>query len=147
MPIDKRGASRELKLAFVTMLRVLYRLFALCLALSWVPATAHCQIETLGLEIASCADSCHDKGSPEASHDGCSLVEDGLYKAATQTAKLAPVALHCVCLISLYVFVPEPATGPAWASVALGADRDWVPSWHFLRRAAAPAHAPDSLVA
>jgi hypothetical protein len=129
------------------MLRVLYRLFALCLALSWVPATAHCRMEAVGLDFASCADSCHDKAAPEAEHDSCNVVEDGLYKAGPQTAKLAPAALHCVCLLFLHVSAPEPDTGPACASANLETDRDWVPAWHFVRRAAAPAHAPDSLTA
>lgn len=128
------------------MKEALYRFFALWLALIWLPATAHCRIEALGVELASCAEACHGETSSEASHDGCEVVENGLYKSSVAPLKVAPaVLLSCLCLASHPPLVAAPDPGPLLASAEAGRERAWVPTWHFVRRAAAPAHAPDAL--
>jgi hypothetical protein len=129
------------------MLRVFYRFFALCLALSWVPATAHCRMEAIGLNFASCADSCHDKASSEAAHDSCSVVENGLYKSGSSSVKVSPVMVQCVCIVCLRISLPPSGTEPTVQLVGPVDNRDWVPARHFVQRTVAPAHAPDSVVA
>ena len=127
-----------------------FRLFAFCMALFWVPATAHCRIESLGLDFVACAGDCHNDTPPGASHEGasdaCDIVEDGLYKCGSDPLKVAP-ALVAVCVVLLYVPEPDPDIGPDLAVPDAGRPREWVASWQFVRRAAAPAHAPDSLIA
>jgi hypothetical protein len=113
------------------------------LALFWVPATGHCLIETLGLEIASCIESCHDKGPVGATHDGCDVVESGLYKSGANTIKVAPsVVTLCACLICLHTPELDIESGPGVATVDTVRPRDWVPAWHFERRAALSPRAP-----
>jgi hypothetical protein len=131
------------------MMRLFYRLFAFCLALYWVPATGHCRIEALGLEFATCADSCHDKAPMGPTHDGCDVVESGLYKCGADTAKVpAPsVTTLCACLICLRDPAPETASGPGIATAEAVRPRDWVPTWHFMRRAALSPRAPSLVLA
>ncbi len=125
------------------MMRLFYRLFAFCMALYWVPATAHCQLEALGLEFVSCADGCHDKAPSEAVHDGCDVFESGLYKSGIDTIKVAPsLATVCACLICLHVPEPDSENGPAVATAETVRPRDWVPTWQFVQRAALSPRAP-----
>jgi hypothetical protein len=123
-----------------------YRLFALCMALLWVPVTAHCRMEAAGLEFAPCAAPCHDQAP--ANTDGCDVVEGGLYKNVTDPLKVAPsITMLCACFICLPVSEPDALSGPGIATPEGARPLEWVPTWSFARRAAAPAHAPDSLIA
>jgi hypothetical protein len=135
------------------MKRLMFRLFALCLALSWVPATAHCRLQALGMEFAACSANCGDEASPHhgadaANQDGCDLVENGFYKASVGGVKVpAPIVALCACLLCL--FVPEAIPDARLLSTAAEAEepQEWVAQWPFVRRAAALAHAPDALLA
>ena len=135
------------------MKRLMFRLFAFCMALSWVPATAHCRLEALGMDFAACSASCHGETSSDhedetASKDGCDLIENGFYKASVDAVKVPPpAAALCLGLLCLHVQKPEPDTGSLIAPVAAERPQEWVTQWTFVRRAAAPAHAPDSLFA
>lgn len=134
------------------MKRLLFRLFALCLALSWVPVTAHCRMEALGFEFAACGESCHtdqaDAGDRAAScSDTCEVLENGFYKSSVNPVKVAPTTLVATLLIFLHVPEPNPDLKPAIAGAEAERPERWVPAWHFVRRAAAPAHAPDSSLA
>lgn len=130
------------------MTRTVYRLVALCLALVWGPATMCCALETAGLD-ALCSDaSCHENGSGNETTGGCCVLEDGNYQSTVSTLKVAPsLTAHCVCFICVKSFAPELEIREAAVVSAIGRPRDWVPIWQFERRAAAPAHAPDSLIA
>ena len=125
-----------------------YRLFALCMALLWVPATAHCRIEALGIDFVSCADACHDQ-APDAPHnDGCGVVESGLYKTGSHLVKVAPsLTTLCACFIALPVLEPDAKSGPGIATAQSERPRDWVPTWQFIQRAALSPRAPSLVLA
>jgi hypothetical protein len=108
-----------------------------------------CALEAAGWEIMCSDDSCHESDSAKtAAADGCNAVEDGAYQSAIPSLKVAPsFAALCVCFICIRPFEPELETEHALFVSEIARTRDWVPVWQFERRAAAPAHAPDSLIA
>jgi hypothetical protein len=131
------------------MSRFVLRLFALGLALLWVPVTGHCRMEALGLEFGACGQDCHGDRTPDGIPDAvcgeaCDLVESGLYKSGVEPLNVAPAAWFALNLF----FAVQPATDTAIEPRIYPADetrpRAWLRQWHFVRRAAAPAHAPDS---
>lgn len=135
------------------MHRLAFRLLALCLALSWVPVTAHCRMEALGLDFASCGEGCHSDqadrhDSAGACQDACDLLESGFYKSSVDPVKVAPATWVQAFLLCLHVPAPDPAAaGPSGGPIDRQRPREWVTQWQFVRRAAAPAHAPDPLLA
>jgi hypothetical protein len=91
---------------------------------------------------------CHDSGSGNAAADGCNLIEEGNYNSAVASVKVMPrIAIVGACFICVREFAPDLATADAIFVSEIARPRDWVPIWQFERRAAAPAHAPDSLIA
>lgn len=119
---------------------------ALTLLAIWVPATLHCQLESLpGLEsLLSC---CQHEDSPSPAHhaeecamDSCADLESGLYKLPEHPVVFAPlpvsarVSLNDVSLAnprdltSERVPAPPPRLAPA--------------SWQFVTRAAPSVRAP-----
>lgn len=126
-------------------------LAALLLVALWLPATLHCQLEGAGLdEFFSCASHASADDDNHAHPDGCTdsvcqTVESGEYSFTKQRITLAqPLASACLyhlCLLQL------SAPTPARVCVSLTIDPvpPWQPSWHFVRRTALPARAPDLL--
>jgi hypothetical protein len=135
------------------MKRLMFRLFAFCMALSWVPAIAHCRLEAVGMDFAACSAGCHGEASShdngdDPSKDGCDLIENGFYKASVDAVKVAPPAATLYAgLLCLSLQESEPDAGLLIAPAAAERPQAWVSQWTFVRRAAAPAHAPDSLFA
>jgi hypothetical protein len=125
-----------------------YRLFALLMALLWVPATAHCRLENVGLLLDGCAGSCTEQAADTEHADSCDVLENGFYKTNLSPLKIAPVAV-AIGAGYFYSLALEPDAALRQAIVAAppGPPPDWIPDWPFERRAAAPAHAPDSLIA
>jgi len=123
----------------------LHRLIALCLVLLWGPATMCCALEAAGIESVCADGNCHSADGAKASADACNLLESGDYQGVNSTIKASvPVSFVCDWLIWLKsVMDLSPAEGLAVAS-ADERPRDWTVRWHFERRAAALAHAPDS---
>lgn len=121
------------------------------LAALWLPATQHCGLEAAGLLADQCADGhgltdCVAKG--DCASDDCGTLEGGNYRSEVAPVKVSPQWFTCIFLLSdaLVASQPEPDSTLAVADTR-GRLEDWVPSWQFERRAAAPAHAPDSLAA
>lgn len=124
---------------------------AVCLLAFWLVATHHCALEAAGLfdshaktEHAGCTG-----GEDHCAHDGCELVEDGGYRAEDSAIKvLSPQLSLCLTTLVAELAAPRPPVriAPAVAE-QIFRPMEWVPAWHFVRRAAAPAHAPDSLSA
>lgn len=136
------------------VMRCLRFLVALVLAALWLPVTLHCAIEAVvEVDGARCLGACHDSSttvehdghrdsSHAAGHDGCEIVESGRYKAGFTLLKVAPpLATLCACLLCVHAPETEPET-VAVVSAALERPRDWVPGWHFVRRAAPASRAP-----
>ncbi len=126
----------------------LLKITALLLAILWLPATVHCQLETLGLgALFACAG---DDGAAHAdgkgcSDDGCQTIESGqvaVSKPRIDVSSLALFAFAChFCLFEV--------AAPDVASEFVASRQDeTLPlrrTWQFDRRAALPARAPDSL--
>ena len=127
------------------MLRTLYRFMAVSLALLWVPATMACALEAVGWDFMCSTPCCSDEADEKAPVTTCSVVENGGYVAATAAMKVSPtVVALCTCCICLRAPIAIPPEGGQLVAET-GRPHDWVPIWQFERRAAAPAHAPDSL--
>jgi hypothetical protein len=132
------------------MIRSSHRFVALILALVWGPATMCCALEAAGWNILCKGGAGHDCTPDSTKNDGCNGVgvENGKYQNSVPSIKVAlPVTELCSCLICLRTFEPEPESQQAAVVREIAQLRDWVPIWQFERRAAAPAHAPDSLSA
>lgn len=129
------------------MPRNVQRLIALCLILIWGPATMCCALEAAGVENLCASEDCHSPNSANAPLDGCNIVESGDFQGVVPTFKTAPsVTFICACLICLKAAVEAPGA-VEFAVRDNERPRDCTVGWHFERRAAALAHAPDSLIA
>jgi len=128
------------------MARNLHRLIALCLLLVWGPATMCCALDAAGAESLCASETCHSPDKEKAPGDGCNVLESGDYQSVFSTTKVAPSATFiCACLICLRADVEKSAEVVAVELAAIERPRNWTVRWHFERRAAALAHAPDSL--
>jgi len=119
---------------------------AILLLLAWLPCTAHCQIESLGL-FGSKADCCErsESGSdgPSDCHECaiCQSVESGGYFVVKQ-----PV-LTSIIFAVVADFLANELRDTAAIRPALATDGDSQPvflatSWQFDLRASAPPRAP-----
>ena len=125
-------------------------LFAV-LVLTWMLATNHCEIHAIGgvvettqaaIDLQCCPDN------PIEVRSLCDTNESDSYRGASGNAKAGPPVLATLgyehqaahrptlskCLDSRFV---ESESEPS---------ANWIPKWQFDRRAAAPAHAPDSVI-
>jgi hypothetical protein len=81
--------------------------------------------------------------------DGCHVVERGSITASNMSVKVpAPELLACTFLLCAHVIVPSE-TLEITADYAADSERalEWVPTWHFERRAAPPSRAPSVILA
>lgn len=125
----------------------LHRLLALCLALIWGPATLCCTLEAAGYDLL-CSTDCHSEEQPKVDDDGCAVVESGNYQSTAQTIKTAPTILFVHAALICWTDALQAAAMDARPLCrSPRRPQDWVVNWHFVRRAAAPAHAPDGLIA
>ncbi|HYG33457.1 MAG TPA: hypothetical protein VEC99_01655 [Clostridia bacterium] len=121
----------------------LAKLVALLLLVLWVPATAHCQLETIsGLEFLACC--LHPDMAPHQDNDcetdGCSVVESGHYFVP---AKLQPTFRAPLLLIGL--MLPDCQTEPepdSWAQVSKEPPPEGEHVWQFSQRMALMPRAP-----
>lgn len=130
------------------MTSALYRIIAVCLAVAWVPETMCCRMEAVGWDILCETPCCDENAAAEKANDGCSELEGGHYQSTSPSIKIAPsVATLCAYAICLRESDEDFETRQAAMAAEIARPRDWVPIWPFERRAAAPAHAPDWLIA
>ena len=117
---------------------------ALVLALLWMPATLCCRLEAAGFEVfCSDCDHCRDVAAP--THGSCNLAEQGHYTSHVPAPNVAPAALATFVAIADVAVKPPLAVSERRPGLRTKRPRDWLPDWTFVRRAAAPAHAPDSV--
>jgi hypothetical protein len=128
----------------------LAKLASLLLIALWLPATLHCQLEVIGLDafFACPEQSAHEEHADQSAcaNDGCQLLESGQYafsKSRIAPATLpAPVAcLFACCLLQAASAEPVSEILASRQTEPLQLQR----TWQFVRRAALPARAPDSL--
>ena len=119
---------------------------ALFMALLWLPATQHCDLEAAGILTSHCEQTNGSLGCGDDQHagDGCKAVEGGGYMLGGGPPKLsAPQPAVCVCLICLHVAEPRlESTVGVFSRRYCERPLDWVPSWQFVRRAALLPGAP-----
>lgn len=128
------------------MPRILHRLVALTLVLLWMPATMCCALESADVKAACTEGGCCQEESETP--DACGVIESGQYQGAVSVIKVVP-GVSTVGAWLIWARAIALGWEPSEAVMAADAarPRDWVPIWPFERRAAAPAHAPDSLIA
>jgi hypothetical protein len=107
-----------------------------------------CAVEAALGTSPCCVKSCHDDTKKEPKEDACSVVEDGHYQPSLSNIKIAPSLTYmCACCLCVRAIESDGPDARAVYVAEITRPRDWVPTWQFERRAAAPAHAPDSLIA
>jgi hypothetical protein len=131
--------------------RLLLRPLALLLAVFWLPVTQHCGLEAVGVLVQSCeqAAGVHDCDGGAHAPDGCTLVESGSYKSNVDPVHVAaplllPLVVDVICFAGPDV---KPVAEPVIEAAAVERPRNWVPTWHFVQRAALSPRAPSLVVA
>ncbi len=125
------------------------KLVSLLLLALWLPVTLHCQLEAADLwpehgdhDTACCTPQ---QGCMK---DACGVLEgDALRHADNFTRAPLPVSFVCLCQICFRPAEPvvRDDTGPE-RNVSRHA-LNWVPTWHFARRAAPWSGAPAPIFA
>ncbi len=124
----------------------LFKTIALLLLAVWLPATLHCSLEAVGLEL-ECHDGPADVGAHACHADACEVVEDGSYAKSVITLRVPPPALAedlgaLLLMMVRPVLIAEPDVRPDDPPRVMALQR----TWSFDRRAALPARAPDRAV-
>ena len=116
-------------------------MFSLLALVIWLPATVHCELESVpGLEFLQCvSDGQNSKG--DCSDDGCCVVEKSQYKSKQSrltipSPDLLPVALAPV-LDGADILAAEASLG-----ILTAAPPELHQTWHFVSRTALPGRAP-----
>jgi hypothetical protein len=124
--------------------RLFRQIVALILLAVWIPATQHCVLEVADLLSLHAQHSgnveCCDADS--ASTADCEMGELIAYRSSNDALVIsAPDFVACVYHLSICLFDRSLRTD---LGVPIVADKaiDWVPDWHFARRAARLARAP-----
>jgi hypothetical protein len=120
------------------------KLAALLLAALWLPATLHCQLESLGLDtFFACADqpaeTAHADGA-SCADDGCQSIESGQF--AVTKSKLDLSQLPALVGVAFFQHLTRPAPAPQIFAVHQEKTLPLRRTWQFARRAALPARAP-----
>ena len=134
------------------LMRRFRALLAVLLALLWLPATLHCGLEAADLLASHCAEDDGHGCSPTAadcSSDACGIVESPGYRGEECTLELEPPGPGDLVWLVHLLAGPTETMEVADAPPVDGWNRSpaWVPAWSFDRRAAAPAQAPNTLIA
>jgi hypothetical protein len=129
-------------------MRRFYQIVALCLAALWLPVSMCCAFEAASGEALCPSASCHSEDEGDgATKDGCNVIEDGQYQPTVSTIKIAPpIADLCARVLCSHALKVEAEAQHLSVVAETSRPLDWVPVWQFERRAAALAHAPDSLI-
>jgi len=139
--------SLELTMVRNSAMHRLLRLLSLLLFTVWLPVTQHCGLEAAGLTAAQCSTEC-SLGQP-CTKDGCAVVERASYTSGTDAIKVPTPDLNaCACFLCSHLVNLETATVSAiLPGESFARPRDWVLTWHFVRRAAPAPRAPSLAVA
>ena len=126
---------------YVRVRRFYNLVFALA-AFLWLPASAHCQLESVpGLEFLRCSAETADAHQPDKDCRNCCAVEKAHYRA--EYLRLT-IPAPGVLLLSLATGIPVAERLPAEVSVGLltAAPPDLSATWQFSSRTALPVRAP-----
>lgn len=115
--------------------------FALA-AFLWVPAVAHCQLESLtGLAFLQCHEETSDSHSSSQDCTDCCAVEKSQFRSA-QLRLTAPSPELLLILPALLPPVETVQLPPGQPLELTAAPPDLPPRWCFLSRTALPVRAP-----
>lgn len=131
-------------------MKVFFQLVALALLALWLPATLHCDLEA-AVASHSAADDRHDSACNDScARDACDTIENASYAKSASTLRILPPADASLtfCLLSLLTAPAPLLTGrePVSFTDDPPALQALHRTWHFVRRTALPARAPDSVV-
>ena len=132
-------------------MRFFSQIIAFVLLALWMPATQHCDLEALNVfathDAAEAGNSSCCEKNGQCAHDDCEVLEGNLFKPSSDLLKVpAPDLLVCSYLFCLQFVSFEDRGQPATPVVAVDQPLGWVPTWHFVRRAAPLSRAPSILV-
>jgi len=116
----------------------------------WLAATQHCGLEAAGVweaHNAETADTCCSE-QDRCTHDGCEVVEGSSVAPSTASVKTPVPALQiCHCVVCAFDVLPALLAEPTIDDArVVDGPLDWVPTWHFERRAAQSPRAPSSIL-
>lgn len=129
-----------------------HKLVAVCVLAFWLVATHHCRLESLG-SFASHTDDTATTGccasSDGCTNDECGTLEEGSYRIDGGAVKVFAPRITLICHLNDWrMLTPAQEMSPrVLPDGVTERPKDWLADWQFVRRAAAPAHAPDSLSA
>jgi len=118
-------------------------LLSLLVLACWLPATQHCGLEGANALAQHCDQGSSCAGADHAG-DGCKAVETGQYRFDDSSTQVAPpqlaicVGLTCILVAGLRPMHRAEPLLPALFERPLA----WVPTWHFVQRAALSPRAP-----
>ncbi|HEU5122548.1 MAG TPA: hypothetical protein VFW05_00635 [Verrucomicrobiae bacterium] len=124
-------------------MRRFWNIVLVAVALLWLPAAAHCQLETIpGLQFLACASDSSPSGN-EASHcddTNCCSVERSQYRSEVFDIALITLApsFSNLLLADALKSLPVPIAG----GVLTAAPPELLQPRHFISRAALPVRAP-----
>jgi hypothetical protein len=120
----------------------LWRILSLTLLVLWLPATEHCALEAAGVITPEC--HVDGKASGQSCRtDTCGVLESAHYRGSLNHAQVVPpVVQDSLPLICLAIATAAKSAAQMSETPAPDKPRDWVPVWHFVRRAAPPSRAP-----
>jgi hypothetical protein len=131
---------------------LLRRISAFLLLAVWLTATQHCALEAADLwfsQNAVNADSCCAETGQPCSHDGCKVVEGDSISSSSHSVKVPVPALQADTLLLCIQLIAASAITDSSSEFVEGIEQplDWVPTWHFERRAAPSPRAPSLIQA
>jgi len=121
------------------------QLACLLLVALWLPATAHCDFEAIGLDqIFHCATDHHAPSADAKPSDTCEVVESGWIKRAPSEIDLTVPVAACLCLICACTITPASSRDLAPLSLTerTAAPPEFGRTWQFDFRAALSPRAP-----
>ncbi len=121
------------------------KLVSLLLLALWLPVTLHCHLEAAELwpEHGNHADTTCCAPKEDCTKDACSVLEgDALRNADTFTRAPLPVPYICLEQICFRPIEPMLHDDAKPEPESLRHTLNWVPTWHFARRAAPWSGAP-----
>ncbi len=125
----------------------LMKFAALLLAVLWQPATLHCKIEQLGLDVlfACPAESVAHTDGAACADDACVTLETGQFALANSRVDFSASPLLFTAAFFCILALAPPALAPEIAPVRQDVTLPLQRTWQFARRAALPARAPSLL--
>jgi hypothetical protein len=127
--------------------KTLFKITAFLLLALWLPATNHCDFEAADIGGLGSGDHCPLACGDTCESDACSVVEGEAYSRAFDIRKaIAPSQSVGFCLLSMLALPSRAEPPPAIGTGDTPEQEALLCTWSFVRRAVAPACAPNGVV-